>query len=463
MGASGSTHSGGLVPDTPSVAGTTKFLREDGTWQEPAGQNYSAGDGIDISNNEISADNTIARKTDLAPAKLGSGIGTCSTSSGTALEVVLSDYNLVQNGIVAVTFANDVPANATLNINSKGAKPIYYKGSAITADTIKADDTVMFAYDGTNYVVTSLGGSGGSVVFPEFVTIHLTQRGGSDSDLIGATVVVTNNSASTTIFSTTWQGNDIAVQVDAGVNYTVTVGNVTDYVTPNTQSYTAVSGLTRVVSFKYLDKNIVDMGLPSGILWARKNIDASQSDGFAASEYQYECSFFSWGNVEGHNPISTSAFSYDFGGSNDGPYASTSGSQLSGDVPVSPTYDIARAVCGEPWRLPTATEFQELIDNCDFVQSDGETVVSGTDKRVTVNGIVGICLKSKINGSHLFFPCCGNGYSATWYESGSTGYYWSGSIVSNDTTKGLSLRFKSDGLDFQPTPRFSGRTGRPVM
>ena len=37
MGASGSTHASGLVPDTPSTAGTSKFLREDGTWAEPAG------------------------------------------------------------------------------------------------------------------------------------------------------------------------------------------------------------------------------------------------------------------------------------------------------------------------------------------------------------------------------------------------------------------------------------------
>lgn len=35
MGASGSSHASGLVPDTPSTAGTTKFLREDGTWQIP--------------------------------------------------------------------------------------------------------------------------------------------------------------------------------------------------------------------------------------------------------------------------------------------------------------------------------------------------------------------------------------------------------------------------------------------
>lgn len=38
MGASGSTHASGLVPDTPSTAGTAKYLREDGTWAEPSSQ-----------------------------------------------------------------------------------------------------------------------------------------------------------------------------------------------------------------------------------------------------------------------------------------------------------------------------------------------------------------------------------------------------------------------------------------
>ena len=41
MGASGSTHASGLVPDTPSTAGTSKFLREDGTWAEPEGGGYT--------------------------------------------------------------------------------------------------------------------------------------------------------------------------------------------------------------------------------------------------------------------------------------------------------------------------------------------------------------------------------------------------------------------------------------
>jgi len=41
MGASGSSHAGGLVPDTPSTAGTTKFLREDGTWVVPPDHTYT--------------------------------------------------------------------------------------------------------------------------------------------------------------------------------------------------------------------------------------------------------------------------------------------------------------------------------------------------------------------------------------------------------------------------------------
>ena len=112
-----------------------------------------------------------------------------------------------------------------------------------------------------------------------------------------------------------------------------------------------------VISIQQLDLSFspdylfVDMGLPSGLMWAKRNIDVTQPNGFAASEFQYECSFFSWGNVECHNPISDSAFDYDFGSSNEGPYASTPGAALTGDASLS--YDAARINCGAPWRLPT--------------------------------------------------------------------------------------------------------------
>lgn len=87
----------------------------------------------------------------------GQGYGTCSTAAATVAKVgTLANYELVTGGIVSIKFTNAVPASATLNINSKGAKNIFYKGSAITANVIKAGDTATFIYDGTRYQLISI-------------------------------------------------------------------------------------------------------------------------------------------------------------------------------------------------------------------------------------------------------------------------------------------------------------------
>jgi len=203
----------------------------------------------------------------------------------------------------------------------------------------------------------------------------------------------------------------------------------------------------------------VDMGLPSGLKWARRNIDVTQPDGFAASEFQYECSFFSWGNVQGHNPSGSSSFSYNWGTSNDGPYASTPGAALSASLSLS--NDAAHINLGGPWRIPTSSEFAELFNNIEYVDSNG-TVVTGTDKRVTVNGVTGIYLKSKINGNLLFFPCSGVGNGQSWSRRGSGGYFWSSSFHS--ATSGRHLYFLSGGVYPQSTSnRFCGFAVRPVQ
>ena len=95
-----------------------------------------------------SADNN----TTYTPQSLGFGYGTCSTAAATVAKVVtLSSYNLTSNGFVAVKFTYAVPASATMNINSKGAKAIYYKGAAITANIIQAGDIGIFVYNGSQY------------------------------------------------------------------------------------------------------------------------------------------------------------------------------------------------------------------------------------------------------------------------------------------------------------------------
>ena len=196
-------------------------------------------------------------------------------------------------------------------------------------------------------------------------------------------------------------------------------------------------------------------------MWATRNVDITRQNGFAASPYQYECSFFSWGNTFGVNPISSSAFSYDWGTSNSGPYASTSGASLKADAGLSD--DFGRFNLGGEWRLPTKGDFAELFNSSytKYVDANGDEV-TGTDKLVTVNGVVGIRLMSLINGKTIFFPCSGFGNGTSWHSRSTNGRYCSSSLSSD--TNAFLLNFGSSGVYPQRNDlnRFYGFACRPV-
>ena len=230
----------------------------------------------------------------------------------------------------------------------------------------------------------------------------------------------------------------------------------------------------------YVDSDLfVDMGLPSGVLWAKASIDLTTPSKFqevdgAVSPFKYECSFFSWGNIDGHNPSGTSAFDYNWGGVNeqepyyDGqPYGTTPGNTLTGNIP--PSMDAARASLGAPWRMPTMADFTELFANIDYIDADGNVVTAETsiaktaaDKRVTVNGINGLYLRSKINGNRLFFPASGYGDGRSWNGRTGNGNFWSSSFVSARYAR--LLYFNSDGVYPQNYGgRYYGFAVRPVQ
>ena len=164
----------------------------------------------------------------------------------------------------------------------------------------------------------------------------------------------------------------------------------------------------------------VDLALPSGVLWADKNIGATTpyEDGL----------YFSWGNITGH----TGDDGYDFGTANDGPYASTPGAELTGNIPTNTTYDAARHNMGAPWRMPTVGEFQELNAQCDSEWTDED-------------GVAGRRFTSRINGNSIFFPASGFRDGTGLSSRGSYGYYWSASLYSQ--TYGYNLLFSSGGVN----------------
>ena len=174
----------------------------------------------------------------------------------------------------------------------------------------------------------------------------------------------------------------------------------------------------------------VDLALPSGVLWAEKNIGAS-------TPYEHGL-YFSWGNVTGHAEGS----GYDF---SDAVYAQTDGAALTGNIPTNNTYDMARHNMGSPCRLPTVGEFQELHNNCDSEWTDED-------------GVPGRRWTSRINGNSVFFPASGYYNGTTLYYRGSDGIYWSSSYISE--TYAYLLSFYSG--DVNPASHSNRRLGFSV-
>ena len=165
---------------------------------------------------------------------LGNGIGTCGTAASTTEKAVtLQGYELKKNGFVAVSFDYDVPASATMNINSKGAKAILHKGAAIQADVIKAGDTAIFGYDGTNYVLvsSSSGDVSGTVTVSLVPVVSGSQY--AASLLNGVTVELWNVSDNKTVETKTWAGSQLSfTKVMAAKTYKLKFSQKYGYSTP---------------------------------------------------------------------------------------------------------------------------------------------------------------------------------------------------------------------------------------
>lgn len=193
------------------------------------------------------------------------------------------------------------------------------------------------------------------------------------------------------------------------------------------------------------------MGLPSGLLWAPVNLDISQPGGFAEDPFRLEASYYSWGNTDGHNLTSPTSFApYDFGKVNEQSpwyegqvYGSTPGSQLSADITL--VNDAAHMVLGDKWRMPSTAEFTELINNCVYLDTEGnELDPAAPDKRISINDCPGIYLKSVINGSRLFLPLTGSAGSNRLNYLGTSAYLWCTDYI--DEKSARRAQINSSGL-----------------
>lgn len=223
-------------------------------------------------------------------ASLGQGYGTCATAEATAAKVVsLSSYALTVGGVVAVKFTYAVPASATMNINSKGAKTIYYRGAAITAGVIKAGDTATFIYNGSQYhlltvdrdndtntdtkvtqTITTSNAKYPLLLAPSGQTATKTTNSYFDS---GVTLNPSTNTITANISgsSTSCTGNaSTATKLSSSGKYTVTI-DTSDWITNADGGYIATKTVTGVLT---TDSVIADLVCSTDISAAKLQISA---------------------------------------------------------------------------------------------------------------------------------------------------------------------------------------------
>ncbi|MBR5081260.1 MAG: protein kinase [Bacteroidales bacterium] len=167
------------------------------------------------------------------------------------------------------------------------------------------------------------------------------------------------------------------------------------------------------VTGHYNGHDYVDLGLPSGTLWATCNVGASKPDGYG--------NFYAWGEIAPKEIYEWSNYKHANGNQkkltkycNKSDYGQNDFTDNL--IVLQPTDDAASVNWGNGWRLPTITQWKELMQNT-------------TSDAMTRNGVKGRLFVGP-NGNSMFLPAAG------YYDSGKQcsvdfGYYWSNSLCSD--------------------------------
>lgn len=185
-------------------------------------------------------------------------------------------------------------------------------------------------------------------------------------------------------------------------------------------------------------KERVDLGLSSGILWATCNIGASSPSEIG--------DYFAWGEKEPKDAYGWDTYKLCRGSYNSiFKYTETDRKKV-----LDSQDDVAKSVLGGEWRIPTKEDMEELVEECEW-------------KWTSLNGQLGWKVIGS-NNNYIFLPASGAASSYRIAGVNELGRYWT-ATRDDSNYSAYNLRFK-DGTDtivVVDDTRFYGRTIRPVI
>ena len=181
------------------------------------------------------------------------------------------------------------------------------------------------------------------------------------------------------------------------------------------------------VSGSHQGHDYVDLGLPSGTLWATCNVGASRPEEYG--------DYFAWGET-------STKFSYTVSNYTFTDYETT--------LPLR--NDAANVNWGGEWHTPKRKELNELSNSSYTIWT-----------WVNQNGVEGYKVVSRNNGNSIFLPAAGYIDGSDMKNVGTSGNYWSSSITTGYSYLAEGIGFKSSKVWEFAGDRYGGKTIRPVM
>ena len=236
----------------------------------------------------------------------------------------------------------------------------------------------------------------------------------------------------------------------------------------------------------------VDLGLPSGLKWAKCNVGAETETDYG--------DYFMWGSVTPNTADECTWANAPFNGGNTS-YNETYFNSVKDTVCTNgilgKKYDVAAQIMGGDWRMPTTDEFQELYnetlwvwcpggnvgikrtdesgnENIEYIKyptgyfvfkTESDKKQMGTFTKDENNNLIGYRATSETvyypgahkitegdvtsiadSDTHIFFPVSGLANGTAVYDRGSLGGYWSSSLRPSDSYGGLYLYFGSGDI-----------------
>ena len=220
----------------------------------------------------------------------------------------------------------------------------------------------------------------------------------------------------------------------------------------------------RIEPTKYPVPEAVDLGL--SVKWASFNLGASKPEEYG--------DYFAWGETEPYY-ISLDPLEWKEGKEKGYDWASYKWSMGSGTTltkyspnplygfdgftderfALDPEDDAAVAHLGGKWRMPLASEFAELRDQCTWTWT-------------TRNGVKGYEVTSNTNGNRIFLPCSGAWHHLSNWSAGQYGYFWTSSVIAGTPSSAYGVNYyyseyySSYSVAFFVDDRSGGLPVRPV-